>query len=212
MPTSETLLVFAVVSAGIMLIPGPSNLFLLAHGISHGRRAALAAAAGIEAASLVRVLFAAAGLSAALAASTVAFTVVRWAGVAYLAYLGFQAFRASPPNGGTSTPAAATAVARSVGRGLLVGLSNPKMMVFYLAFLPQFIHHERGSEAIQILVLGAVFWIIGAVWDLAFACASGTIGNWLRRRPRIAAFQPGAEGLSYLGLACWAAITGSQSN
>jgi threonine/homoserine/homoserine lactone efflux protein len=212
MPTPDTLLVFAAVSAGIMLIPGPSNFFLLAHGISHGRRAALAAAAGIEAASLVRVLLAAAGLSAALAASTVAFTVVRWAGVFYLVCLGFQAFRAPVPKAGTSTPAAATAVARSVGRGLLVGLGNPKMMVFYLAFLPQFIHHERGSETMQILVLGGVFWIIGAAWDLAFACASATIGNWLRRRPRIAASQPGAEGLAYLGLAGWAAITGSPSN
>jgi threonine/homoserine/homoserine lactone efflux protein len=211
MPTSDTLLVFAVVSAGIMLIPGPSNFYLLAHGISHGRRAALAAAAGIEAASLVRVLLAAAGLSAALAASTVAFTVIHWAGVAYLVYLGFQASRTPAPKAGTSTPVVATAMARSVGRGLLVGLGNPKMMVFYLAFLPQFIHHERGSETVQILVLGGVFWIIGAVWDLAFACASATIGNWLRRRPRIAAFQPGAEGLAYLGLAGWAAITGSPS-
>jgi threonine/homoserine/homoserine lactone efflux protein len=65
---------------------------------------------------------------------------------------------------------------------------------------------------VQILVLGGVFWIIGAVWDLAFACASATIGNWLRRRPRIAACQPGAEGLAYLGLAGWAAVTGSPSN
>ncbi|WNV87756.1 LysE family translocator [Umezawaea sp. Da 62-37] len=211
MPTPETLLVFAVVSAGIMLVPGPSNFFLLAHGISHGRRAALAAAAGIEAASLVRVLLAAAGLSAALAASAVAFTAVRWAGVAYLAYLGYQAFRTPAPTGETSTTAAATTT-RSVGKGLLVGLGNPKMMVFYLAFLPQFIHHERGPEAIQILVLGTVFWIIGAAWDLAFACASGTIGNWLRHRPRVAAFQPRVEGAAYLGLASWAAITGSRSS
>jgi threonine/homoserine/homoserine lactone efflux protein len=96
-PTQETLLAFALVSAGIMLIPGPSNLFLLAHGIGHGRRSALAAAGGVEVASALRVLLTAAGLSALLASSAVAFGIVRWAGVAYLVYLGVHAFRSGPP-------------------------------------------------------------------------------------------------------------------
>ena len=95
MPSTQTLLAFAVVSAGIMLVPGPSNLFLLAHGIGHGRRSALAAAAGVEAASAIRVLLAAAGLSAVLASSALAFNAIRWAGVAYLVYLGIQALRST---------------------------------------------------------------------------------------------------------------------
>jgi threonine/homoserine/homoserine lactone efflux protein len=78
-------------------------------------------------------------------------------------------------------------------------------------FFPQFIHPAAGPQAIQVLILGAVFWVIGAIWDLAFACASGTIGTWLRRRPRIQAAQPRLEGLTYLGLAAWAAISGSRS-
>jgi threonine/homoserine/homoserine lactone efflux protein len=203
MPTHQTLIAFAVVSAGLMLVPGPSNFFLLAQGIGHGRRAALAAAAGIETASLLRVLLAATGLSALLATSAVAFDVVRWTGVGYLVLLGVQAWRAKPP-----TPSG-TPVAGPAGRGLIVGLANPKMLVFYLAFLPQFVHPDRGSEAGQILVLGAVFWIIGAVWDLAFACASGAIGSWLRRRPRVAAAHPRVEGLAYLVLAGWAAVAGA---
>jgi hypothetical protein len=72
-----------------------------------------------------------------------------------------------------------------------------------LAFFPQFIHPGQGSQAGQMLVLGAVFWVIGAIWDLGFACASGAIGTWLHRRPRIEAAQPRAEGLTYLGLAAW---------
>ena len=97
MPTQPTLLAFALVSAAIMVIPGPSNLFLLAHGIGHGRRSALAAMTGIEAASAIRVLLAAAGLSAVLASSAVAFNAIRWAGVTYLAWLGIRAFRAGHP-------------------------------------------------------------------------------------------------------------------
>jgi LysE type translocator len=83
MPTPQTLLTFALVSAGLMVIPGPSNLFLLAHGIGHGRRSAVAAMTGIETASAIRVLLAAAGLSAVLASSAVAFNFIRWAGVGY---------------------------------------------------------------------------------------------------------------------------------
>jgi len=98
MPTQPTLLAFALVSAAIMVIPGPSNLFLLAHGIGHGRRSALAAMTGIEAASAIRVLLAAAGLSAVLASSAVAFNAIRWAGVTYLAWLGIRAFRAGQPD------------------------------------------------------------------------------------------------------------------
>lgn len=212
MPTQQTLLAFALVSAGIMVIPGPSNFFLLAHGIGHGRRSALAAMTGIETASAIRVLMAAAGLSAVLASSAVAFNAIRWAGVTYLAWLGVRAFRAGQPGQPSGAPRRPVPLARSVRKGLLVGLGNPKMVIFFLAFFPQFIRPAQGSQAAQMLILGAVFWLIGAIWDLAFACASGTIGSWLRHRPRIRAAQPRLEGLAYLGLAAWAAITGSRSN
>ena len=212
MPTPQTLLTFALISAGIMIIPGPSNFFLLAHGIGHGRRSALAAMTGIETASALRVLLAAAGLSAVLAASAVTFNLIRWAGAAYLAYLGIRAFRqhhqATPPQStGHAVPAA-----RSARKGLLVGLGNPKMVIFFIAFFPQFIHPADGSQTSQMLILGTIFWLIGAIWDLAFACASGTIGAWLHHRPRLQAAQPPIEGLAYLGLAGWAALTSNTSS
>jgi threonine/homoserine/homoserine lactone efflux protein len=210
MPTQQTLLAFALVSAGIMLIPGPSNFFLPAHGIGHGRRSALAAMTGIEAASAIRVLLAAAGLSALLASSAAAFSLIRWAGVAYLAYLGIQAFRTRRPGASPQTPERPMPLARSARKGLVVGLGNPKMGIFYLAFFPQFIHPAQGSRTAQMLILGTVFWIIGAIWDLAFASASGTIGTWLKHRPHLHAAQPRLEGLAYLALASWAAITSSR--
>ncbi len=97
-------------------------------------------------------------------------------------------------------------------QGLIVGLGNPKMVIFFLAFLPQFIQPSRGSEATQVLILGAIFWAIGAVWDLAFASASGTVGGWIRHRPRVQKAQPKIEGTTYLGLAGWAALSGSSHN
>ncbi|MGH3153343.1 MAG: LysE family translocator [Streptosporangiaceae bacterium] len=209
MPSQQTLLAFVLVSAALMVTPGPSNFFLLAHGIGHGRRSALAAMTGIETASAIRVLLTAAGLSAVLASSAAVLGVIRWAGVAYLGYLGFRAFRAGHPADPAGPAPPAVPLARSARKGLMVGLGNPKMVIFFLAFFPQFIHPARASAATQMLILGAVFWVIGAIWDLAFACASGTIGTWLRGRPRIRASQPRLEGLTYLGLAGWAAIGSS---
>ena len=216
MPTQQTLFAFAMVSAGIMFIPGPSNFFLLAHGIGHGRRSALAATAGIETASAIRVLLAAAGLSAVLASSAPAFGLIRWGGVGYLAYLGVRAFRAGRSGNGRSgkqpdAPQRPVPLARSARNGLFAGLGNPKMVIFYLAFFPQFIHPAQGSQAAQMLILGAVFWVIGAIWDLAFAYASGTFGTWLKGRPRIEAAQRPMEGSAYLALAGWAALTGSRA-
>ncbi|MBV9794812.1 MAG: LysE family translocator [Actinobacteria bacterium] len=210
MPTQQTLLAFALVAAGIMVIPGPSNFFLLAHGIGHGRRSALAAMTGIEAAAAIRVLLAAAGLSAVLAASALAFGLIRWAGVAYLAWLGVRAFRSHPAGSVPGGPGRPVPFGRSARKGLIVGLGNPKMVIFYLAFFPQFVHPGHGSRVTQMLVLGALFWVIGAIWDLAFASASGAIGTWLAARPRIQAAQPRLEGLAYLGLAGWAAVTGAR--
>ena len=83
------------------------------------------------------------------------------------------------------------------------------MIIFYLAFLPQFIQPGQGSATVQMLILGGVFWLLGTARDLVFACASATIGTWLARRPRARAVQPRLEGLTYLGLAGWAAIASS---
>jgi threonine/homoserine/homoserine lactone efflux protein len=207
-PTQQTLVAFALVSVGIVILPGPSNLFLLSQGIGHGRRAALAAMTGISAASAIRVLLTAAGLSAVLASSATAFTAIKWAGVAYLGYLAVRAFRSGSVQGLVSSDAVKMKLGRSARKGLFVGLGNPKMVIFFVAFFPQFVDPSRGSEAVQILVLGALFWVLGVLWDVAVAYLSGTIGTWLQQRPRLQAAQPRVEGSVYLCLAGWAAVAG----
>jgi threonine/homoserine/homoserine lactone efflux protein len=211
MPTFHTFIAFALVSLGLALIPGPSTFFLISQGALHGRGRALASVAGIEIASAVRVLATAAGLSALLASSAVAFSAIRWVGVAYLAYLGLRAMtagrrgkvsesEAASPDAGSST--------RALRKAVLVGLGNVKMAIFYLAFFPQFVHTDRGSEVTQILILGAVFWTIGLAGDLLYALASATIGAWVRTRPRVKSAQARTEAISYLALAGWTATSG----
>jgi threonine/homoserine/homoserine lactone efflux protein len=211
MPTFHTFVAFAFVSLGLALIPGPSTLFLMSQGALHGRSRALDSLAGIEIASAVRVLATAAGLSALLASSAVAFSTVRWVGVTYLAYLGMRAMTAAHKGKASESEAAspdAASSTKALRKGVLVGLGNVKMAIFYLAFFPQFVHANRGSEVTQILILGAVFWIVGLAGDLLYALASATIGAWVRTRPRLRSAQAQTEAVSYLALAGWTATSG----
>lgn len=208
MPTLHTMLAFALISVVITVIPGPSTLFVLSQGLAYGRRGALTAMLGIETASATRVLATAAGLSALLASSVVAFDALRWAGVAYLAYLGVRSLTSRSALASPEGLSLGSLPSRLAYRGLFVGLGNPKMAVFFLAFLPQFIHRADGSTTAQVLILGAIFWVIGVAWDLVIACASGSIGNWLRARPLLRAVKARVEGCTYLALAGWGAASG----
>jgi threonine/homoserine/homoserine lactone efflux protein len=211
MPTFHTVIAFALVSLGLALIPGPSTFFLISQGTLHGRDRALASVGGIEIASAVRVLATAAGLSALLASSAVAFSAIRWVGVAYLAYLGLRAMTACRGGKASESKAASNDAGNStkaLRKGVLVGLGNVKMATFYLAFFPQFVHADRGSQVTQILILGAVFWIIGLACDLLYALASATLGTWVHTRPRLKSARAQTEAVSYLALAGWTATTG----
>jgi threonine/homoserine/homoserine lactone efflux protein len=208
-PTDTTLITFALVSVAIAVSPGPSNVFLLAHGVRHGRRSAMVAMVGVETAAALRVLLCSMGLSAVLASSAVVFGIVRWAGVAYLAYLGMRAVTSRDDSAGGAREPRHT-VCASLRKGFLVGAGNPKMAIFFLAFFPQFVARDQGSQTTQLLVLGAVFWVIGTVWDTGFVYVTGGLGNWLRRRPRTQRLQASAEGTAYFGLAALAALGGGR--
>lgn len=199
MPEPSTLLLFAVSAAALVLIPGPNLVYIVTRSIEAGRRAGIASMLGVEAGTLVHVTAAAVGLSALLASSAVAFEVVRWAGVAYLVYLGVRALHSDE----TAEIARPAGLRRSFAEGMLVNPLNPKVSVFFLAFLPQFVDPDRGAAGTQILVLGAVFLVIASLLDLLYVLAAGLIGRRLHGGRKFA-------GGVYLALAALAAATGGR--
>ncbi|MDO8187992.1 LysE family translocator [Conexibacter sp. JD483] len=217
MPTLATLLLFSVVALGFAALPGPSNLFVLTRGLGLGPRPAVAGAAGCATGASVYVVMTAVGLSALLASSQTIFAVLHYLGAAYLVLLGVRAWR-SPPEvaveeEGAARPAGAEArLWRSYRQGVVVELSNPKVALFFLALFPQFVHPDRGPAALQILVLGALFVVLGFLSDATYALGSGVLGRWLRRRPALLRRQPQLSGALYVGLGAWVAASGADAS
>jgi threonine/homoserine/homoserine lactone efflux protein len=206
-PSELALLAFAAAATVLFLVPGPSMLFLLARGIGDGRRAAVVSALGVETASGTFVAATALGLTAVLASSVVVFTAVRYLGAMYLVYLGVRALLGMGELDLT-VPTRTTRARRAYGQAFLVGISNPKEAVFFLAFFPQFIDPTRGAATSQVLVLGAVYVALAWAFDLTYALAAGTIGGWLRQRPALARLQRFASGTIFLALGGSAAVSG----
>ena len=207
MPTYGMLLSFIAATIVLVMLPGPNLLYIVGNGISGGRRAALASAVGVELGTLVHVIAAALGLSAILQSSALAFSTIKYLGVAYLAYLGIKALRAKP-NDESSLATTPHATARIMARGLVVNVLNPKVSLFFLAFLPHFIDTERGAITQQVLVLGAVFFALALTIDAVYAMGSGALGRWLQRRPTLFRQQDRIAGIVYLALAGFAATQG----
>ena len=207
MPAAHTLVVFALVAAAFVAVPGPSNLYVLTRGLQSGSRAAVAGAAGCATGAYIYVAATAAGLAALLASSHVVFAAVHYAGAAYLCWLGIVALRSR----GSEAPRATGPRSpwRSYRQGALVELGNPKVALFFLALFPQFIHADAGPAALQVLVLGTLFVTLGFMSDSAYALGSGRLNAWLARRPRRRRRQERATGVLYLGLGGWAAVTGA---
>jgi threonine/homoserine/homoserine lactone efflux protein len=207
-PAVHTLLVFALVAAAFVAVPGPSNLYVLTRGLQSGSRAAVAGAAGCATGAFVYVTATAAGLAALLASSQIVFAALHYAGAAYLCWLGISALRSRAPEL-PSTAAGPRSVWRSYRQGALVELGNPKVALFFLALFPQFIHDAAGPAALQVLVLGAIFVSLGFASDSVYALGSGRLRGLLLRRPRLRLGQHRATGVLYLGLGGWAAASGS---
>jgi len=208
-PTTSTLLVFSLAALALIVIPGPNVLFILARGINEGRRVAIVTTFGVESATVVFVGATAAGLAAVLASSAVAFATLRYAGAAYLAYLGIRALlsrrglQLDERRGPTSDW-------RAYRQGFLVGIANPKVALFFVALFPQFVDPERGSVAVQVLILGSIFVMLGQISDTVMALASSGIGAWLRRRPAVAGRTHYLAGATYLALGASAALVGGR--
>ncbi|MCA0177027.1 MAG: LysE family translocator [Proteobacteria bacterium] len=183
MPAFDTTLSFFVAAVLLALAPGPDNLTVLAQSLAHGRRAAFAFALGCVAGVLGHTAAVAAGLAAVIATSATAFGVLKALGAAYLLYLAWQAWRAPADTGALGgTPAAPPAVL--FRRGVLMNLTNPKVLLFFLALLPQFTDPARGPVATQVLWLGLVFMVAALLVFGAIAWFGARLGGVLRGSAR----------------------------
>jgi threonine/homoserine/homoserine lactone efflux protein len=176
MPSPATLALFAAASAVLLLLPGPSVLFIVARTLEHGRRGGLISLLGVETGALLHVVAATAGLSALVAASPGALLAIKLAGAAYLLVLGVRALRARDAHAAAPRPAQ-----RLFRQGVLVDALNPKTAMFFLAFLPQFID-PAGSVATQTFVLGLCFVVLATLSDGAYALLAGVAADRLRGR------------------------------
>jgi threonine/homoserine/homoserine lactone efflux protein len=194
----------------LVIVPGPAVLYIITRSVDQGRTAGLTSAAGIATGGLVHVFAAALGLSALLASSAFAFTAVKYVGAAYLIGIGLRTILTKP-----TLDAAVTRTPRPMldlfRQGVVVQALNPKVALFFLAFLPQFIEPSRGSVLGQTLLLGAMFIMVGMCTDSLYALIAGTAGDWLRRQPAFASVQRYVAGLVFIGLGITTALSGAKS-
>jgi threonine/homoserine/homoserine lactone efflux protein len=209
MPAVPTLLTFAVAALLLIVVPGPNVLFIISRGIEQGRRAAVTSAMGVETGMLVHTAAATLGLSALVASSDLVFSIVKYAGAAYLVWMGIQSMRSRPDPLQLEGARGRLSLRRLYLQGLVINVLNPKVGLFFLAFLPQFVDSERGSSAAQIMVFGAVFFVIATISDLSYALASGSIGSWLGTREWVSRQRNRFSGMIYIGLGALAAMSGS---
>ena len=195
----STLLTYAAVVLGLFLIPGPAVLLVLGRTVTGGRRIGIATGLGIACGDLVHTAMATIGLSAVLMTSALAFSLVKYAGAAYLIYLGI---RALIEKAGDLRPAAARKVGAPVAfrQAVLAEVLNPKTALFFLAFLPQFVRPGDGAVALQLATLGLVFATMSGAYATLIVLAAAPLGRWLGRHRGVGYWQGRITGAIFLGL------------
>ncbi|HKR96767.1 MAG TPA: LysE family translocator [Candidatus Angelobacter sp.] len=198
MPEKTAFLTFLFAAFMLNIAPGPDMLYVIGRSLGQGRKAGIVSALGIFVGCWVHILAAAFGIAALLRSSPVAFNVVRYAGAAYLVYLGIKMI-VQRSNLAQQQPKPAS-LASIFRQGVITNVLNPKVALFFLAFLPQFVDAHRGSVVWQILLLGLIFNVGGTAVNLGVAYAGGTLGELLRRNARFARMQQWFTGLVFIGL------------
>ena len=194
-----TLGTFIAVVLGLFLIPGPAVLLVVSRTIQGGRKTGMLTGLGIAAGDFGHTLFAAVGLSAVLMTSALAFNAVKYVGAAYLIYLGIRAFLARPGN--PALPAVAPiAPAKAFLQAIPAELLNPKTALFFLAFMPQFVHPERGSAFLQFTVLGLIFVVLSSLYTSLLALSIKPLGRLLGRLSWLARWQGKIVGAIFISL------------
>jgi threonine/homoserine/homoserine lactone efflux protein len=208
-PSASNIGLFVGAALVLLLIPGPAVLYIVARSMAQGRMAGFVSDLGIHAATLIHVMAAALGLSALLASSALAFSIVKYLGAAYLIWLGLKKIfgRLEDAEAGALSR---HSYARLFRDGFIVNLLNPKTALFFFAFLPQFAEPERGHLAVQITFLGLLFAGLGFITDGCYAVLAGTAGNWLKRSRRFLEIERYVSGTLFIGLGLTAVFAGNQ--
>ena len=202
----DVLLLFVAASAALAVAPGPDNIFVLTQSAIYGRKAGILVTLGLCTGLIVHITAVALGVAAIFKTSTVAFTALKVVGAAYLLYLAWQAFRAgeTPIAVEGDRPISARAL---YARGILMNVTNPKVAIFFLAFLPQFANLSHGVVSVQIVLLGATFMVTTFVIFCGIAWAASRIGNWLKSSRRAQTIINRIAGTVFVLLACRLAIS-----
>ena len=205
MPGSPSLLGFVAAALVVLLIPGPGVLYIVARSLSQGQRAGFVSVLGLSAGALVHVAAATLGLSAILLTSATAFTVVKALGAGYLIYLGLRALFTRQTATDIDAPAP-RGLSRLFTDGVVVSVLNPKIAVFFLAFLPQFVEPSRGPVPQQLLFLGILYVALALFTDGAYAFLASRLRRWLKPQVIQGPLPRYASGVVYLGLGASTAL------
>jgi threonine/homoserine/homoserine lactone efflux protein len=209
MPPTSHLLAFAITAFVLIAVPGPSVLFTVSRAIALGRTAGVATVAGNTAGAFTQVVAVAFGIGPLVERSVAVFTVLKLAGAAYLVFLGVQAIR---HRRSLAAALGATVERKTAARlmldGFTVGATNPKVIVFFAAMLPQFVDPQSGDVPLQIVVLGGLFAGVALLSDSAWALAAGTARGWFTGSERRLSLIGGTSGLVMIGIGARLALTG----
>jgi threonine/homoserine/homoserine lactone efflux protein len=210
LPASNAI-TFALASLALIAIPGPSVLFVVGRSLSFGRRGGVISVVGNAIGELPAIAAVALGVGTVVAESVTIFTIVKFIGAAYLIYLGVQAIRHRHSDSETSAQfATPPSTARLLREGFLVGVTNPKTVVFMVAVLPQFVDYRAGAIPLQLAILGLIFFTIALISDSIWALTAGTARAWLLRNPRRMSKLGATGGVMMIGLGGALALSGAK--
>jgi threonine/homoserine/homoserine lactone efflux protein len=207
----ENLAAFALAALALAALPGPSVLFIIGRSLSLGRAAGLLSVVGNASGMALQVAAVAAGIGALVASSIVAFTIIKFVGAAYLIYLGVQAIRHRNRVTDADSRATPRTLRRVYGEAVIVGVSNPKSIVFFVAILPQFVSRGSGSVPLQLAELGVVFLLFAVMFDSIWALTAGQARAWFATNPRRMSRLGATGGVLMIGLGGGLALTGNKS-
>ena len=204
-----TIFVFSISSILLALTPGPDMLYIAARSVAQGRSAGIVSALGVHSGLLIHTIAAALGISALIEASAVAFNLIRFAGAAYLIYLGIQAFMSkSEPL--EVKPVAQKTMKEIFYQGLITNLLNPKVILFFLAFLPQFIDPTKGNASTQLILLGILLVVVSLPVDIAVGLLGGVLGKWMKSNKGMQRSGKWITGSVFISLGIGTAIFGTR--